>query len=179
MKPNKFPPEQREAVYRAINERRDMRHFLPDAIDSDTLQRLLEAAHAAPSVGYMQPWRFVRITEPALRQSIHKLVSEERLATAQALGEQSEGFMRLKVEGILDCGELLVACLMEKREPHIFGRRTLPDMDLASVSCAIQNIWLGHVEDFYPKPMLEIENWVHKVPLSELLMENHWAPSRE
>jgi 5,6-dimethylbenzimidazole synthase len=110
---NKFPPEQRDAVYRATNERRDMRHFLPDPIDPDTLQQLLEAAHAAPSVGYMQPWRFVRITEPALRQSIHQLVSEERLATAQALGEQSEEFMRLKVEGILDCGELLVACLME------------------------------------------------------------------
>ena len=217
MNPNKFPPEQREAVYRAINERRDMRHFLPGPIDTDTLQRLLEAAHAAPSVGYMQPWRFVRITAPAVRHSIHQLVTEERLATAQELGELAEEFMRLKVEGILDCGELLVACLMEKREPHIFGRRTLPDMDLASVSCAIQNIWLaaraeglgmgwvslfepdklahllgmpagsepvailclGHVQEFYPKPMLELENWARKLPLSELLMENHWTSSHE
>jgi 5,6-dimethylbenzimidazole synthase len=217
MNPNKFPPEQREAVYRAINERRDMRHFLPDPIAPNTLQRLLEAAHAAPSVGYMQPWRFIRITEPALRKSIHQLVDQERLETAVALGEKEQEFMRLKVEGILDCGELLIACLMDKREPHIFGRRTLPDMDLASVSCAIQNIWLaaraeglgmgwvslfepdnlahllgmpagsepvailclGHVQDFYPKPMLELENWASKLPLSELLMENHWTPNRE
>ena len=81
MNPNKSPPEQREAVYRAINERCDMRHFLPDPIDADTLQRLLEAAHAAPSVGYMQPWRFIRISEPTLRKSIHQRVDQERLAT--------------------------------------------------------------------------------------------------
>ncbi|OYY79856.1 MAG: 5,6-dimethylbenzimidazole synthase, partial [Methylophilales bacterium 16-45-9] len=52
-------------------------------------------------------------------------------------------FMRLKVEGILDCGELLVATLCNNRDGHIFGRRTLPEMDLASVSCAIQNMWLA------------------------------------
>ena len=51
--------------------------------------------------------------------------------------------MRLKVEGILDCGELIVAALMENREPHLFGRRTLPHMDLASVACALQNMWLA------------------------------------
>ncbi len=52
-------------------------------------------------------------------------------------------FLRLKVEGILDCGELFVATLCDKREQHIFGRRTLPEMDIASVSCAIQNMWLA------------------------------------
>ena len=52
-------------------------------------------------------------------------------------------FMRLKVEGILDCGELLVVTLCDDREKHIFGRRTLPEMDMASVSCAIQNLWLA------------------------------------
>jgi cob(II)yrinic acid a,c-diamide reductase (EC 1.16.8.1) len=51
-------------VYRVIRERRDMRHFLPDPVDSATLLRLLGAAHQAPSVGLMQPWRFIRITRP-------------------------------------------------------------------------------------------------------------------
>jgi 5,6-dimethylbenzimidazole synthase len=51
--------------------------------------------------------------------------------------------MRLKVEGVLECGELLVAALMDQREGHIFGRRTLPEMDLASLACAIQNMWLA------------------------------------
>ena len=105
--------------------------------------RLLEAAHLAPSVGFMQPWRFVRVTSAERRRAIHALVEEERVRTAEALGKRSDEFMRLKVEGILECGELLVAALMDRREEHVFGRRTLPEMDLASVACAIQNLWLA------------------------------------
>ncbi|HAL68229.1 MAG TPA: 5,6-dimethylbenzimidazole synthase, partial [Pseudomonas sp.] len=71
------------------------------------------------------------------------LVEAERALTAQALGERSDEFMKLKVEGINDCAELWVAALMDNREPHIFGRRTLPEMDLASLACAIQNLWLA------------------------------------
>lgn len=136
------------AVYKVIAERRDMRHFLPTPIPPAVLHKLLTAAHHAPSVGLMQPWRFIRISDPALRTAIHALVDHERKQTAQAVGEfentaRMAEFLRLKVEGILDCGELLVATLCDQREQHIFGRRTLPDMDLASVSCAIQNLWLA------------------------------------
>ncbi|MFM8706081.1 MAG: 5,6-dimethylbenzimidazole synthase [Planctomycetia bacterium] len=138
-----FTVAERAAVYRAIAERRDMRHFLPDPVDPAVLGRLLQAAHAAPSVGLMQPWRFIRVSDAAVRGRLHALVEAERSATAEALGERNAEFMRLKVEGILDCGEVLVAALMDDRERHVFGRRTLPQMDLASVACAIQNIWLA------------------------------------
>ncbi|WP_175901844.1 5,6-dimethylbenzimidazole synthase [Burkholderia seminalis] len=131
------------AVYRAIFERRDMRHFTPAPVDPAVLARLLRAAHHAPSVGFMQPWRFIRITDPALRTAIHALVEAERRATADALGERQDAFMRLKVEGVRECGELLVVALADGRERHVFGRRTLPEMDLASAACAIQNMWLA------------------------------------
>ncbi|KJK00798.1 cob(II)yrinic acid a,c-diamide reductase [Pseudomonas sp. 21] len=138
-----YSPEERAALYRAIAERRDMRHFSGGEVAPELLARLLEAAHQAPSVGLMQPWRFIRVTARALRQSIHALVEEERERTAEALGERSDEFMKLKVEGVLDCAEVLVAALMDGREAHVFGRRTLPNMDLASLSCAIQNLWLA------------------------------------
>ena len=138
-----FSAEERAAVYRAIAERRDMRHFAGGEVAPELLTRLLAVAHRAPSVGLMQPWRFIRIQRPQLRTAIHDMVEAERLRTAEALGERSDDFMRLKVEGIHDCAELLVAALMEGREAHIFGRRTLPEMDLASLSCAIQNLWLA------------------------------------
>src|SRR5690606_35098803 len=138
-----FSDEERAGVYRAIRERRDMRHFTGGEVAPELLARLLEAAHQAPSVGLMQPWRFIRITRPALREAIHGLVDEERLLTAEALGERADEFMRLKVEGIRDCAELLVVALMDGREAHLFGRRTLPEMDLASLACAIQNLWLA------------------------------------
>ncbi len=139
-----FPRDQREAVYRVIAERRDMRRFSPgSAVSDEVLARLLSAAHAAPSVGLMQPWRFIRVTDDGLRRRIHALVDEERRNTAEALGERAEEFLALKVEGVLDCAELLVVALGDGREAHVFGRRTMPYMDLASVSCAIQNLWLA------------------------------------
>jgi 5,6-dimethylbenzimidazole synthase len=143
MTDNAFPQAERDAIYRAIAERRDMRHFTGGTVEPQLLRRLLEAAHQAPSVGLMQPWRFIRISDRALRADIRTLVEQERIRTAEALGERSDEFMKLKVEGINDCAEVLVAALMDDRERHIFGRRTLPEMDLASLSCAIQNLWLA------------------------------------
>ena len=139
-----YADAEREAVYRAIYERRDMRHFLPQPIDREALRRMLDAAHAAPSVGLSQPWRLIRITRRPLREQIHALVEQERLATAQALDQRGEEFLRLKVQGILDCAEVLVAAVKDGGKHEIFGRRLLPaDMDIASVACAIQNLWLA------------------------------------
>lgn len=148
MNAHRYSDDEIATVYRVIAERRDMRHFLPTPVAPETLTHILQAAHQAPSVGLMQPWRFIRITDMNMRKAIHQLVDEERIQTAQAIGEYENTtrmaeFLRLKVEGILDCGELLVATLCDKREGAIFGRRTIPEMDIASVSCAIQNMWLA------------------------------------
>ncbi len=142
--PHHFDETEREAVYRAIRERRDMRHFqrggrVPEVV----LQRLLAAAHQAPSVGLMQPWRIIRIRNPALREAIHALVNEERRRTAEALGVRGEEFLRLKVEGIREAAELL-AVVLAPDDGTVFGRRTLPrEMALCSAACAIQNLWLA------------------------------------
>lgn len=213
MNPNAFSPSEIEGVYRAIRERRDMRHFVPAPVDPEQLRRFIGAAHQAPSVGLMQPWRFIRIIDRQLRQHIHAHVDEERVQTAHALDQRAQEFMRLKVEGILECAELLVVALMDKRESYVFGRRTMPQMDLASASCAIQNFWLaaraegigvgwvslfdpqrlrelchmpddsvpiavlcvGHVERFYPGPMLEAEGWDKRRPLSGMMYEDSWG----
>lgn len=204
--------DDKSAIYRVMAERRDMRHFNGKPVSEDVMRRLFKAAHLAPSVGLMQPWRFVRITDLALRDRIYCLVEEEREHTALALGERKAEFLKLKVEGIVQCSELVVAALPDGREKHVFGRRTLPEMDLASLSCAIQNIWLaaraeglgmgwvslfdpqalkevlnmpkdshpvailciGHVDQFYDKPMLVLEEWANEAPLSEFLFENEW-----
>lgn len=212
MNQHAFSPEQRKGVYRAIAERRDMRHFISQPIDPAVLQKLLNAAHQSGSVGLMQPWRFIRITNLPLKNDIYKAVEKERKLTALALKQRHDEFMKLKVEGIKSCAELIVVALSAQREKHIFGRRTLPEMDLASTACAIQNMWLaaraegigmgwvslfdptelaqllnmpsgskpiailclGHVEKFYDKPLLEIENWAHSRPLHEFISENSW-----
>jgi 5,6-dimethylbenzimidazole synthase len=138
-----FAADEVRAVSRAIRERRDLRHFAGGEVAPEVLQRLLEAAHHAPSVGFMQPWRFIRIRDVALRRRLHDVVERERVLTARALGEREDEFMRLKVQGLLDAAELLAVSLADDRDRHVFGRRTLPQMDLASASCAIQNLWLA------------------------------------
>lgn len=138
-----FADAERSAVYRAIFERRDMRHFSGGTVAPAVMRRLLTAAHHAPSVGFMQPWRFVRVASTALRQQLHAVVEQERVLTARALGQREEEFMRLKVEGLLEAAEVWAVALADGRERHIFGRRTLPQMDLASAACAIQNLWLA------------------------------------
>lgn len=144
MTDHSYTAAERRAVYRVISERRDMRLFVRGAqVSEEVLARLLQAAHAAPSVGLMQPWRFIRVTDQDLRRRIHALVDAERALTGAALGAREAEFLALKVEGVLECAELLVVALCDDRESHIFGRRTLPQMDLASVSCAIQNLWLA------------------------------------
>jgi len=201
-----------DTVYRVIAERRDMRHFCGGEVPHGTLMKLLGAAHLAPSVGLMQPWRFIRIQDPELRNALYDTVQEERIKTAHALNEREDEFMRLKVEGIKDCAELIVVALMDQRDKHVFGRRTLPQMDLASASCAIQNLWLaaraeglgmgwvslfdpeqvmqllnmpsgslpiailclGPVDEFYPRPMLETEQWAKRKDLDELIMQDGW-----
>lgn len=212
MSKHRFSSTELAGVYKAISQRRDMRHFLPDPIAPEILMRLLQAAHQAGSVGLMQPWRFIRITQTELRTKIYNLVETERQQTAIALNERKDEFMKLKVEGVLDCAELLIVALTDKREQHIFGRRTLPEMDVASTACAIQNMWLaaraeglglgwvslfdpnklmqllnmpvgskplailclGHVTEFYPKPMLELEQWIIAKPVDKFISENTW-----
>ncbi|MDQ6991846.1 MAG: 5,6-dimethylbenzimidazole synthase [Mariprofundus sp.] len=138
-----FSPAERETLYRVIHARRDMRHFAGGTVEVDVLHRILAAGHAAPSVGFMQPWRFVRITSHALREQLILLVEEEKRSTAAAMDERQAEFMRLKVEGMRDCAEL-IAVVLAPDDGTLFGRRTMPEeMALCSVSCAIENMWLA------------------------------------
>ena len=141
--PHAFDDAAIDAIYRAIHSRRDIREFVPGVLPDGLLERLYATAHAAPSVGYMQPWRLIHVSDPALRESMAALVEEERLRTAAELPTRTAEFLKLKVEGIKSCAEVLVVALMDGCENHIFGKRTLPEMALASAACAIQNLWLA------------------------------------
>lgn len=138
-----FSDEERDTVYRVIYSRRDMRHFIGGEVETEALSRILNAGHAAPSVGFMQPWRFIRITRPELRQALIERVEAERIRTADTMDARKAEFMRLKVEGIRDCAEL-IAVVLAPDDGTVFGRRTMPEeMALCSTSCAIQNMWLA------------------------------------
>jgi 5,6-dimethylbenzimidazole synthase len=142
----KFTDCERAAVYRAIFERRDVRkHFLPRPIPDEILARLLTAAHHAGSVGFMQPWNFVVIREAATKRAVKDLfLRANHDAAARYKGERAILYRQLKLEGIEEAPvSLCVTCSRQRGGRHVLGRATVPDTDLYSTCCAIQNLWLA------------------------------------
>ena len=141
-----FDLREQQAVYRAIRERRDVRRgYLPEPLPDDLLYRLLQAAHDAPSVGLMQPWRFIIVRALEVRQEVHRIFLEaNREAQDHYQGERKESYAGMKLEGILDAPQnLCIVCDSHSNQGHQLGRRTIPEAALYSVVCAIQNLWLA------------------------------------
>jgi 5,6-dimethylbenzimidazole synthase len=141
-----FDEGERRAVYRAIRERRDVRRgFLPEPMPDELLTRLLEAAHDAPSVGLMQPWRFIVVRDLAVRQAIHNIfLDANQQALAEYEGERQKSYAGIKLEGILEAPQnLCIVCDTQSSQGHQLGRRTMPETTLYSTVCAIQNLWLA------------------------------------
>ncbi len=141
-----FSDEERRGVYRAIYERRDVRaQFLPDAVPDDVLERVLDAAHHAPSVGLMQPWDFVVIRDRSTREAIHQNFEGARRRAAEAYrGPQRELYDSLKLAGILDAPlNICVTCDQNRTRGYGLGRQTDPAVAVYSTVCAVQNLWLA------------------------------------
>jgi 5,6-dimethylbenzimidazole synthase len=143
---NAFDQVARDAVYRAIFTRRDVRsHFLRDPVDDQVLARLLLAAHHAPSVGYMQPWNFIIIREQARREQVRDLFLDARQVEAEHMeGDRQALYRSLKLEGICETPlNIVVTCDRSRAKNSPLGRWHNPEMDLFSTVCAVQNLWLA------------------------------------
>ncbi len=141
-----FPDDQRAAVYRAIEERRDVRRdFLPDAIPSDVLERVLTAAHRAPSVGFSQPWDFIVIADAGRRARIKALAERSRQEFADALpAGRARTFDRLKTEAILQTPvNIVITCDPTRGGRHTLGRHAQPQTAAYSSVLAVANLWLA------------------------------------
>jgi len=141
-----FSDDARDAVYRAIFTRRDVRsEFQPRPVPPDVVHRLLEAAHHAPSVGFMQPWNFLLIADAEVKQRVANAFSAaNNEAAALFSGEQRELYSRLKLQGITDAPlNLCITCDRERGGPVVLGRTHNRDTDLYSTVCAVQNLWLA------------------------------------
>lgn len=133
-------------LYDIINRRRDVRaEFSGESIDVGALNRVLAAAHAAPSVGHTQPWDFVLVRDPDTRTAFQHHVQSEREIFNSSLGtERRETFSRIKVEGIMESGLGVVVTYDASRGgQHVLGRHAIADAGLYSTCLAIQNLWLA------------------------------------
>lgn len=141
-----FTETEREAVYKAIHNRRDVRgQFLPDPIPEEVLSRILLAAHHGPSVGFMQPWDFIVVRDPAVKGKIKGAFEvAHREAAGMFEGERQEVYKSLKLEGITEAPVgICITCNRTRTGPVVIGRTANPEMDLYSSVCAVQNLWLA------------------------------------
>ncbi|WP_420556887.1 5,6-dimethylbenzimidazole synthase [Roseovarius sp.] len=141
-----FSSQERQSLYDIIASRRDVRNeFLPDPIDEDALRRVLEAAHAAPSVGFMQPWNFMLIRDPERRAEVQRVFSRANEEAAAMFPEDRQSTYRsLKLEGITKAPlNIVVTCDRTRGGKVVLGRTHNRDMDVYSTVCAVQNLWLA------------------------------------
>ena len=119
--------------------------FIARPVPDETLQRLLAAAHSAPSVGLLQPSRFIVIRDFATRKAVHTIFHEANARAAATYAEKrAEQYAALKLEGILESPQnLCIVCDTQNERGHKLGRHTIPETAVYSTVCAIQNLWLA------------------------------------
>ncbi|MGG1571931.1 5,6-dimethylbenzimidazole synthase [Fictibacillus sp. NRS-1165] len=200
-----FTKDEKEAIYKVIVKRRDVRSFLPDPIPEDAISRILEAAHHAPSVGFMQPWNFILITSQEIKERLAWAADKERRALAIHYedDDRSTKFLSLKIEGIKEAPlSICVTTDPSRGGSHVLGRNSIPETDIMSTACAIQNMWLASCAEglamgwvsFYKKAdvreILEIPPHVEPVallsigytdeyPKQPILATARWEKKRE
>jgi len=139
-----FSREESQGVYRAIYSRRDIRHFRADPIPEAALGRIIRAAHHGPSVGFMQPWDFILVRDLEVRRQVKELFERERQASACFFDEARRvQYLSLKLEGILEAPVNLCVTCDPTRGEVVLGRNSVPETDVYSTCCAVQNLWLA------------------------------------
>lgn len=140
-----FSPDVIASLDSVITGRRDIRRFRPDEVPQDLLREVLTAGHQAPSVGHSQPWRFIVVRDPAIRDRAAHLADRARLDQAALLtDDRAARMLDLKLEGLREA-PVGVVVVCDRRTPAsgVLGRATFPDADLWSCACAIENMWLA------------------------------------
>ncbi|KQU07910.1 5,6-dimethylbenzimidazole synthase [Rhodococcus sp. Leaf7] len=138
------------SVHDAIAARRDVRaEFSGEVVADDVLERILTAAHRAPSVGNTQPWDFVIVRNEDTLTRFAAHVAQCRADFAASLpADRAETFDPIRVEGIVPSGTGIVVTYDESRGgDHVLGRATVRDTGLLSVALAIENLWLAGVAE--------------------------------
>jgi len=140
-----FTDFQKEAFYKILSARRDIRTYKPESVPNVVLEKILKAAHQAPSVGFMQPWNFLFIEERGLREQLYNHFKKVNKKASELYQDfKKESYLSLKLQGLLDAPHnILITCDTTRGGKHVLGRSTMPETDLYSTCLAVQNLWLA------------------------------------
>jgi len=139
-----FTAQEAAVLHDIICNRRDVRgnRFLNKPVEDAILEQLLDAAFHAPSVGFSQPWEFVLIKDPSIKQQVKESFIMENEKAAPVFEEEKQAtYTRLKLEGIMEA-PVNIAVFYKPSVQPVLGQTSMQEAGLYSVVCAIQNMWL-------------------------------------
>ena len=135
----------RQRLRALLTWRRDVRHFRCDRLPAGAVERLIELAALAPSVGLSQPWRFVIVDDAACRSAVQRnFAAANAAALAAQAPERAARYVRLKLAGLDEApSHLAVFAERATAQGHGLGRHTMPEMAEYSVVAAVHTLWLA------------------------------------
>ncbi|OLO28215.1 5,6-dimethylbenzimidazole synthase [Alkalihalophilus pseudofirmus] len=142
-----YSEEQKQTLYDVIKRRRDVRTFTNKEVPQQAIMNIIQAGHDGPSVGFMQPWNFILIETQEIKEKLAWAANKEKRALAihyEDKDERHQKFLGLKVQGLKEAPiTICVTCDPTRGGSHVLGRNSIPETDIMSTACAIQNMWLA------------------------------------
>jgi len=135
----------RDALQDILLWRRDVRHFLPDPVSQDVLDRLRKSMDFAPSVGNARPWRVLHVKSANRRAAVLRNFEEANEKAAELYqDDQRTAYNALKLAGLREAPiHLAIFTETEPEAGHGLGRQTMPEMLNYSTVAAIHTLWLA------------------------------------
>jgi nitroreductase len=144
--------------YETVQRRLSVRSYKPDPVPEDVLNRILEAGRLAPSAKNYQPWKFIVVKDPAIRQAL----------VAACRGQGSVGQAPVVI-----CG-----CAIEEQVWKGMGGYwsaeavditiALEHMMLAATAEGLGTCWIGAFLEAEVKKVLAIPDGVKPIALTPL-----------
>ena len=139
--------------YSTIYSRRSVRRYTDQAVPTDLIERLIDAATWAPSAHNRQPWRFVAMTTAATRERLARSMGEQLrqdLARDGMSAEQIEKDAARSYSRISNSPALILVCItMEEMDRYPDERRSRNEqvMAIQSAAMAVENLlFAAHAE---------------------------------
>jgi nicotinate-nucleotide--dimethylbenzimidazole phosphoribosyltransferase len=145
-----------------IKSRRDTRHFTPDEVPDQVIQKALQAGHFAPSVGLTDATKYYLIKSAEIKKAIKDLFLDYDLKAANLTDDegQKSQYKSLKLEAIEEAPLGLVIAYDRSVLNHFtIGTVGSNEAIKFSAVCAAQNIWLSLTEQGYSMGWVSILNY--------------------
>ncbi len=143
-------------VWEAIQKRFSVRQYQERSVESEKLDRVLEAARLAPSAGNRQEWRFVVVTDADMRRKMVPAANGQKF-----VGEAAVVIVACAVgtDHVMSCGQLSYPIDVAIALEHIA---------LQATEEGLGTCWIGAFDEEKVKELLSIPESVRVVELMTL-----------